>query len=142
MRETPKPRRLLFAPAGEARAGRLASMALVAAAEVAALSLWFSATAIIPTLRAETGIDANAAALFTSAVQVGFVAGTLASALLMLADRAQPRRLFALSCMAAAAANAGILLVDPASRAIIALRFVTGACMAGIYPVGMKLAAS
>ena len=135
-------RRLFLAGAGHALAGRSASMALIAAAEVAALSLWFSATAIIPTLRAEIGIDATTASLFTSAVQVGFVAGTLVSALLTLADRIEPRRLFAASCLIAAIANLGILFVDPTSATTIVLRFVTGACMAGIYPVGMKLAAS
>jgi len=106
------------------------------------MTLWFSATAIIPALQAERGLDETTASLFTSAVQLGFVVGTLTSAVLGLADRFDPRRLFMASALLAAAANAAILLFDPASAPVIALRFVTGAAMAGIYPVGMKLAST
>ncbi|HEV7368161.1 MFS transporter [Arenibaculum sp.] len=118
------------------------SLALLALAEVLALALWFSATAVVPELRAEAGLDAFTASLFTSAVQGGFVAGTLASAVLGLADRLDPRRLFMASALAAAAANASILLVEPTSALVPAARFATGLCMAGIYPVGMKLAST
>ncbi|MCC7271661.1 MAG: MFS transporter [Alphaproteobacteria bacterium] len=118
------------------------SLALLAAAEVLALTLWFSATAVVPSLTRDVGIDRLQASLYTSAVQTGFVLGTLASAVLGLADRLDARRFFAASAGIAAVANAAILLVDPASWAVPALRLVTGACMAGIYPVGMKLAAT
>lgn len=115
-------------------------------AQILALSLWFSATAIVPALRREFALDDLTAALFTSAVQAGFVCGTLTSALLGLADRLDPRRLFAGASLVAAAANALILFL-PAELLtgpviVPALRFVTGIAMAGIYPVGMKLAAS
>ncbi|AWK88997.1 MFS transporter [Azospirillum thermophilum] len=118
------------------------SIAALALAQVLALSLWFSGTAVVPALRAEAGLTDFQAAAFTSAVQIGFVAGTLVSALLGLADRLDPRRLFMASALVAGAANAALLLVDPAGMVALALRFVTGACMAGIYPVGMKIAAS
>ena len=75
-------------------------------------------------------------------MQAGFVIGCLASALLGLADRLDPRRLFAASACVGALANALLLVVDPASLAAPALRVVTGICMAGIYPVGMKLAST
>jgi len=75
-------------------------------------------------------------------VQAGFVAGTLLSALLGLADRFDPRRLFTISALVACAANALILVVPPSSPLTPLLRFATGAAMAGIYPVGMKLAAT
>jgi MFS family permease len=75
-------------------------------------------------------------------VQLGFVVGTLVSALLGLADRLDPRRLFMGSALVAAAVNASILLFDPDTAPVIALRFATGVCMAGIYPVGMKLAST
>ena len=116
-------------------------MTLIVSGQVMAMALWFSATAVVPALEAEAGLDPRLAALFTTGVQVGFVVGTLVSALTGLADRVDPRRLFALSATLAAAANAGVLLVEPASAAVVALRFVTGICMAGIYPVGMKLVA-
>ncbi|HYG86022.1 MAG TPA: MFS transporter [Azospirillum sp.] len=114
----------------------------LAVAQVLALSLWFSGTAVVPVLRAEAGLDDFQAAAFTSAVQIGFVAGTLASAVLGLADRLDPRRFFMTSTLAAGAMNVGLLLVDLAGPAALVLRFTTGICMAGIYPVGMKLAAS
>lgn len=118
------------------------SMAALALAEVLALSLWFSASAVVPALTAEYGLSDLQASLFTSAVQAGFVAGTLASAVLGLADRLDPRRFFMAAAAVAGTANGLILVVDPASPAVPLLRFVTGMCMAGTYPVGMKLAAS
>jgi MFS family permease len=121
---------------------RFRAIAIIALCQVAVMALWFSASAVVPALRAAGEIDARAASFFTSAVQAGFVAGTLTSAVLGLADRIDPRRFFMISGLVAAAANAAILLLEPASPAVVALRFVTGACMAGIYPVGMKLAAS
>ncbi|MDG2269814.1 MAG: MFS transporter, partial [Alphaproteobacteria bacterium] len=106
------------------------------------MSLWFSASAVVPALRQSVDLPPLIAALFSSAVQAGFVVGTLISALLNLADRIEPRRFFLASALLAAGANILILAFDPASYSVIALRFVTGVCMAGIYPVGMKLAAS
>ncbi|SLN27533.1 MFS transporter [Oceanibacterium hippocampi] len=122
------------------RAGRGFSIGFIALAEVAALGLWFSASAVVPALKAEAGIDSHTASLFTSAVQFGFVLGTLASAALGLADRLDPRRFFMAATLLASAANALILVLDPSSPWVIFLRLVTGIAMAGIYPVGMKLA--
>jgi MFS family permease len=123
-------------------AGRRLSIAVIAASQVAAMTLWFSATAIIPALQAERGLDPTTASLFTSAVQLGFVVGTLTSSALGLADRFDPRRLFMWSALVAAAANAAIMMFDPGALPVILLRFVTGVSMAGIYPVGMKLAST
>ncbi|MEN8198265.1 MAG: MFS transporter, partial [Pseudomonadota bacterium] len=120
--------------------GRGASLALIAFCQIAAMALWFSASAVVPALRAEIGLDGTTASLFTSAVQAGFVVGTLLSAFFSLADRIDPRRFFMAASLVAAGANAAILLVEPASFTVIVLRFATGMCMAGIYPVGMKLA--
>jgi MFS family permease len=119
-----------------------ASIAIIAACQVAAMALWFSASAVVPSLAAEFHLSPFAQAALTSGVQAGFVLGCLASALLGLADRLDPRRFFAASAATGAAANALLLVVDPASVAAPALRVVTGACMAGVYPVGMKLAAT
>lgn len=118
---------------------RTASLALIAFCEVAALAVWFSASAVVPALTTDIALPPLNASLFTSAVQAGFVVGTLISATLGLADRYDPRRLFFASSCVAAAANGAILLFDPASAIVIAMRFITGACMAGVYPVGMKL---
>jgi len=121
---------------------KAASIALIALCQVAAMTLWFSASAVVPALAAEYGLSAFAQAALTSSVQAGFVIGSLASAVLGLADRVDPRRLFAGAAAVGAVANALLLTVDPGSLAAPALRFVTGACMAGVYPVGMKLAAT
>lgn len=106
------------------------------------MGLWFSASAVVPTLVARYGLDAVRASLLTSAVQAGFVAGTLGSALFGLADRLDGRRFFMVATLVGAAANLGLLFLAPSSPAVIALRFVTGAATAGVYPVGMKMAAS
>jgi MFS family permease len=119
-----------------------ASLGVLAFCQVAAMGLWFSASAVVPALAAAYGLDGFTQSLFTSAVQAGFVAGSLASALLGLADRLDPRRFFTAAALIAAGANGTILLVEPTSPSVILLRFVTGACMAGVYPVGMKLAAT
>lgn len=117
-------------------------MALIAFCEVMALSLWFSATAVLPALKLQAHLDAFHSSLFTSLVSVGFVCGTLASALLGLADRLEPHTFFRISAWAAALANLGLLVFPPSSTAVLACRFVTGVCMAGVYPVGMKMVAS
>ena len=117
-------------------------MALLAAAIVLVLSVWFAGTVAVPGLIAQGAITPGRAAWLTACVQLGFVAGTLVSAVLSLADRVDPRRLF-LSCAVLAA---GATLVQtqaaPAGPLALVLRFVAGAAMAGVYPVGMKLAAS
>lgn len=117
------------------------SLAALIVAQVLALAPWFSTSAILPALRAETALGDFQGIALTSGVQVGFVLGALVSALYGLADRLEPRRLFALAACVAAGSNAALLLVDPAGPWAILLRLVTGAAMAGIYPVGMKLAA-
>jgi MFS family permease len=116
------------------------SLILLAFCEVAAMALWFSASAVLPSLQAEYDIGPTLASLYTSSVQIGFVVGTLLSAFLGLADRLDMRRFFMASSLLAAGANAIILLVEPTSPVVILCRFLTGAAMAGIYPVGMKLA--
>ena len=118
------------------------SLTILSIAVVAVLALWFSASAVLPSLVAEHGLSAFQQSLYTSAVQLGFVVGSLASALLGLADRLDPRRLFCLSAVIAAIANATLLLLEPGGAGAAAARFVTGACMAGVYPVGMKLAST
>ena len=118
------------------------AISLLAACEVAALALWFSASAVVPSIVAEYPLGDVEISLFTSSVQAGFVVGTLISALLGLADRLDSRRFFMVSALIASAANATILFVEPGSVLVYAARFVTGMCMAGIYPVGMKMAST
>jgi MFS family permease len=112
----------------------------IAAAQFLGMTLWFSATAAAPAIVREFQLTSGASAWLTMAVQAGFVAGTLASAMLNLADAINPRRLFAAGCAVGALANAMIVLA-PSSTTIIVLRFVTGMALACVYPPGMKLTA-
>ena len=82
------------------------------------------------------------ALLFSSAVAVGFVTGTLISAFLGLSDRVHPKRLFMIAALMAATSNALVLAFPPGSAGVIGIRFVTGICMAGLHPVGMKMPAT
>jgi MFS family permease len=128
----------MFAPASS----KPASIAIIALCQVAAMALWFSASAVTPALVAEFHLSNFYQAALTSGVQAGFVIGCVTSALLGLPDRLDPRRLFAASAATGAVANGLLLAIDPASLAMPLLRLVTGICMAGVYPVGMKLAAT
>ncbi len=121
---------------------KAANLALITAVQVLSLSLWFSGTAAGPGIAREAaGSGPGFQALLTGAVQAGFVVGTLVSAGLALPDRIDPRRVFAAASLLGAAANAAILaLPTDAEAAIVAARFMTGAALAGVYPVGMKLA--
>jgi MFS family permease len=110
-------------------------------AELGALSLWFSATAVIPTLQT-SWMTASAKAWLSMAVTLGFVIGTAGSAALTLADTLGARRLFTLSAILGAVANAALWPLIDSFPAVIACRLVTGLAMAGTYPPAMKLAAS
>lgn len=106
------------------------------------MTLWFAGSAIIPGLRLEVTLTDGQAAAMASAVSFGFVAGTLISAFFTLVDRVRPQFLFMGTSLLAAAANLATLAVDPTGIWMPALRFLVGACMAGIYPVGMVLVAT
>lgn len=120
---------------------RARSITLIILCQVASMTLWFSASAAIPTLLAHGSISGQQASLLTGAVQLGFVVGTLASAALGLSDRLDPRHVFAAAAALGALANLCLLGSGFDTVWTVLLRFVTGACMAGVYPVGMKLAA-
>jgi MFS family permease len=103
------------------------------------MSLWFVSAAILPEMVAEGGLGPARAAALSSAVQIGFVVGALALAIHGTADRCDPRRVFVAAGLAAAAANLALLVAPVGGAAQIVLRGVTGACLAGVYPVGMKI---
>jgi MFS family permease len=113
---------------------------LVATGQFLGMTLWFSATAAAPAIAADFAITGTGIAWLTMAVQGGFVAGTLASALLNLADVIPARRLFAAGCAAGALANAAIPFAG-SPPVVIALRALTGAALAFVYPPGLKIVA-
>lgn len=122
-------------------ANKTRSIALILFGQVSAMTLWFSATAAATALVASGELSGQQAGLLTGAVQLGFVAGTLLSALSGLADRVDPRRLFAAAALCGAVANLSLLLTGFDGAVTVALRFITGVTLAGVYPVGMKMAA-
>ncbi len=85
------------------------------------------------------GLDAARLGHLTVAVQAGFISGTLLIALTGFADRVRASRLFAASALAGAASNATFVLVAAEPTLATATRFATGLCLAGVYPLGMKL---
>jgi len=115
---------------------------VIVLSQFAGTSLWFAVNAVLPDLQAAWQLPPTAVATVTSAVQLGFVAGTLAFALLMLADRFRPTRVFLTCSLLAALCNGAIVLLDGQFAWLVALRFAVGFLLAGIYPVGMKIAAS
>jgi MFS family permease len=115
---------------------------VIVLSQFAGTSLWFAVNAVMPDLQQAWALPPASVGTLTSAVQLGFVAGTLVFALLMLADRFSPPRVFLFCALAGAALNAGTLLVDGRIAPLIALRFGVGFMLAGVYPVGMKIAAS
>jgi MFS family permease len=116
-------------------------LAWICLAELGALSLWFSATAVIPALRT-AWMSTDAQAWLSMAVTLGFVVGTVVSAVLTLADFVGARRLFVLSAIGGSLVNAALLVVIDSLPLVLAARFLTGLAMAGTYPPAMKLAAS
>jgi MFS family permease len=131
-----------YASHQDSAGARWRALAYLSMAELLALALWFSATAVMPALSREWQLGDGGRAGLTIAVQLGFIIGTLLSALGNLPDIYSPRLLMAASAALGAAANAALALwVDNLGPAL-ALRAVTGICMAGAYPPAMKIMAT
>lgn len=110
-------------------------------AQFAGTSLWFAVNAVMPDLQRELNWPASAVGPLTSSLQLGFILGTLLFALLAIADRFAPRRVFLICSLAGAACTVGAWAMVKHYEALLAWRFMTGFFLAGIYPVGMKIAA-
>ena len=112
---------------------------VIVLSQFAGTSLWFAGNAVVEDLVREVGLGPHAVGDLTSAVQLGFIVGTLVFAVLSLADRVSPVRVFFACSLSGALCNLGLFAPDPAT--LLASRFATGFFLAGIYPVGMKIAA-
>src|ERR1044072_2718269 len=121
---------------------RWRALALLSAAELLGMSLWFSGSAVVPALSLEWQLSPSQISWLANAVQLGFVAGTLITATLNLPDIISTRHLFAISALFGAIVNGifGYYVNDPSTA--ILLRFMTGVCLAGVYPPGMKIMAT
>lgn len=117
------------------------TLPVLVTAQFAGTSLWFAVNAVMPDLQRELGWPASAVGPLTSALQFGFIVGTLVFALLAIADRFAPRRVFLFCALAGAGCTVGAWAMVTHYEALLAWRFLTGVFLAGIYPVGMKIAA-
>lgn len=104
-------------------------------------SVWFAGNVVMADLPDTVVNDASLLAHLTSAIQVGFICGTLLFAILAIADRFSPSYVFFTCALLAAISNLALSLDSLTGVDILTLRFLTGFCLAGIYPVGMKITA-
>ncbi|HJT65971.1 MAG TPA: MFS transporter [Pyrinomonadaceae bacterium] len=118
------------------------ALVLLSIAELFGMALWFSGSAVVPALSREWNLSTSQASWLANAVQFGFVAGTLISATLNLADIITTRHLFAVAALLGALTNAFFGLYVHQVNTAIGLRFLSGVCLAGVYPPGMKLMAT
>jgi MFS family permease len=132
---------LARAPRATVLAGRRRALGVLSVAMLLGMTTWFSASAVIPQLRAEWALTPTSAAWLTIAVQLGFVTGALVSAIFNISDVYSPRRVLAVSALGAAAVNAMVMAADGAVVGI-PLRFLTGFFLAGVYPPGLKVLAT
>ena len=103
------------------------------------MTVWFSASAVVPALTQAWNLTASGRAWMTMSVQIGFVTGALGSALLNLCDRIPAKRLFSVSAFIASGLTALIPLEAQGPVYASVLRFLSGIALAGVYPVGMKI---
>lgn len=104
-------------------------------------SLWFAGNGVMNDLVSTFQLNASALGYLTSAVQLGFIAGTLIFALLTIADRYSPSKVFFICAVIAGFLNLGVIFQNNTISSLLSFRFLTGFFLAGIYPVGMKIAA-
>ena len=116
-------------------------LALLAFAELLGMSLWFTATAVSGDLGTRWDLSPQQTGWLSTAVNLGFVAGTAIAALLNLADIFSSRAYFTTSAVLAALANTAVLAA-PGFPGAVGLRFATGFLLAGVYPPAMKMAAT
>jgi len=109
--------------------------------QFAGTSLWFAGNAIIGDLQTAMNVDIDDVGIVTSSVQLGFILGTFVFAFFALSDRYSPRKIFLFSSILGAVSNLLILFIADDLISLLALRFITGFFLTGIYPIGMKIAA-
>ncbi len=117
----------------------LSPIPVIVVAELFGSSLWFSANAAAPDLARDWGATVADIGFLTNAVQLGFILGALGVSLSGIADRFTASRIFAASAVLGALFNAGFALLATDIPTAAVYRFCVGLCLAGIYPLGMKL---
>jgi MFS family permease len=129
-------------PRLDAMTGKWPTLVLLSIATLLGMSVWFSASAVVPQLTQLWQLDDSGRAWLTMSVQIGFVVGALGSSLLNLADRLPARWMMSISSALAALATASIAAFASGLGSALVLRFLTGVVLAGVYPVAMKTMAT
>lgn len=114
---------------------------LIILSQFAGTSLWFAGNAVLPELQQLYDLPPGAIGNITSAVQFGFISGTLTFAFFVIADRFSPSLVFFVCAWLGAFFNLGLYLFAGGFAGLLFFRFLTGFFLAGIYPIGMKIAA-
>ncbi|MFO7719888.1 MAG: MFS transporter [Gillisia sp.] len=117
------------------------TLPIIVFAQFCCTSLWFAGNGVMSNLLETFGLDLLALGHLTSAVQIGFITGTLLFAFLSLADRFPPSKVFFICALFGAIFNLGVILDNNNLGSLLLWRFLTGFSLAGIYPIGMKIAA-
>lgn len=115
------------------------ALALIVLAQLFGTSLWFSGNSAAGDVARAWNLSESQRGLLLTAVQAGFIAGTLGISLTGLADAFAASRIFAVAALVGAAANAAFALLSQGLTDAVAYRFITGLALAGVYPLGMKL---
>jgi MFS family permease len=118
---------------------RLGPVAVIAIAQLFGTALWFSANGTAGDLARLWQVSAAEIGWLTNAVQLGFILGTLCISLSGMADRFRASRIFVVSALLGALLNLGFAWLAEGLVSGLAVRFCVGVCLAGIYPMGMKL---
>ncbi len=121
--------------------GRARVLVLLVISQFLCVSLWFAGNSVIRDLVAEFGLMPEVIGHLTTSVQLGFIGGTLVFAALAIADRFSPSGVFLVSALIAACCSAGMVISEGEMSMMYGSRFLTGFFLAGVYPVGMKIAA-
>ena len=109
--------------------------------QFAVTSLWFAGNAIITDLQSAMNVGLEDTGIVTSAIQLGFISGTLLFAILSISDRYSPRKIFFICSILGSFSNLLIYFIANDLFSLLVLRFITGFLLTGIYPIGMKIAA-
>lgn len=109
--------------------------------QFAGTSLWFAGNAVLNDLQIHFNLGIDSLGYITSAVQLGFIIGTLCFSIFTVSDRFSPRVIFFVCSVLGGFSNLSILFFAGGLNSLMVLRFITGFLLAGIYPVGMKISA-
>ena len=113
---------------------------IIVIAQFFCTSLWFASNGVITDLVSAYQLDASVLGNLTATVQFGFIVGTLLFALFTITDRFSPSKVFFICALLGGAFNLGLIWEENNLNTLLTFRFLTGFFLAGIYPVGMKIA--